>query len=187
MVIGIKSKFLEIEASDPADIPPNSLFIDSTNNNQATFKNSGGTSSVVGAVSTSNLFIKQMQADQVIAINDPLAKKSNGRVIKSDTDLSADSQKYIGIALQAAANVGDFINVLLIGTNLANALLGMGFVPGEYIFLGENGGFTNDAGVSGFSGSNDSVIRVGIADCAPGTASGVATDLIAITQIISVA
>lgn len=186
MVIGFKSKFLEMETSNPGDVPNNALFFDSTNSGQATFKNSGGSTAVIGAVSTSNLFIKQMQADQVLAINDPLAKKADGRVIKADTDLSADSQHYIGIALQAAANIGDFINVLLIGTNLAGAISGLGFAPGEYIYLGETGGFVNQAGLAGFTGANDIIVRVGISDCAAGLASAVATDLIAITQIVSI-
>lgn len=185
MVIGIKSKFLSIDPSNPNDVPNNSIYVDSSNGNQATFKNSSGTSSVVGAVSTSNLFIKSMQVDEIFPVNSPVSKKANGRIIKADTDLSTDTQQYIGIALQAPVNVGDFINVLTVGPNLANALVGLGFAPGDEVFLGENGGFTNAAGVGGFLGNNDSVIKVGIADCTGGTASTTANDLIAYSEVIS--
>lgn len=185
MVIGIKSKFLSIDPSNPAEVPNNSLYVDASNANQATFKNSSGTSSVVGAVSTSNLFLKSMQVDEIFPVNSPLSKKANGRVVKADTDLSPDTQRYIGIALQAPVNIGDFINVLIVGANLANALVGLGFSPGDEVFLAENGGFTNAAGVAGFGGNNDSVIKVGIADCTGGTASATANDLIAFTEVIS--
>jgi hypothetical protein len=63
-------------------------------------------------------------------------------------------------------------------------LVGLGFAPGDEIFVGETtGGYVND--IAPFTGNNDSIIKIGVADCAAGTASSVATDLILIPHVIA--
>jgi hypothetical protein len=157
------------------------VFIDSTNANAASIKDTGGVVFPLNAGST-NIFIKQMQADGAIAINRPVSKLANGRVIAADSDL-ASGQDYCGFALQAAAAPGDLINVLCVGAVLANAVFGLGYAPGDEIYLAETGGFTNDP--NSFTGGDDSIIKVGIADCAAGVASGVAVDLIVFSEVIA--
>ena len=181
MTIGFKSKFISMIPSTPASVPNSTIFIDSLNSNQASFKDGTGNVGVIGAVSASNIFIKQMQSSEIIAINQPVAKLSNGKIVKADAD-AANGQVYIGITM-ASVIADDLVSVLLVGANITGALTGLGFTPGQEIFLGENGGFTND--VSGFTGGDDSIIRVGIADCASGAASGTATDLIAFTEVVA--
>jgi len=181
MTIGFKSKFINIVPSTPASVPVNTLFIDSTNSNQATFKDGSGNVGVIGAVSASNIFIKQMQSSAIIPINTPVAKLADGKIVIADAD-GVNAQVYIGVTMGAAV-VNGLVAVLLVGANIAGALTGLGFTPGQEIFLGENGGFTNDT--STFTGDNDSIIRVGIADCASGIASAAVTDLIAFTEVVA--
>lgn len=179
--IGFKSKFINIVPSLPASVPNNTLFIDSSNSNQATFKDGSGNVGVIGAVSASNIFIKQMQSSVVLAVNTPVAKLANGKIINADSD-TVNGQVYIGITMGTAV-VDGLVSVLLVGANIAGALTGLGYTPGQEIFLGENGGFTNN--VSTFTDGDDSIIRVGIADCTSGNASGTVTDLIAFTEVVA--
>ena len=70
----------------------------------------------------------------------------------------------------------------MIGPNLVDALDGLGFVPGEDIYLNEFGTYTNDP--------NDvpigqDLVKVGIADCESASASSTAKDLIAFTEIVA--
>lgn len=180
-MIGFKSKFISIVPSTPASVPNNTIFIDSTNSNQATFKDGTGNVGVIGAVSSSNIFIKQMQASVAMPINTPVSKLANGKIVHADSD-AANGQEYVGITLAGAA-IDGLVSVILPGANIVGALTGLGFTPGQEVFLGENGGFTNNP--STFTGDNDSIIRVGIADCSAGNASGTVTDLIAFTEIVA--
>jgi hypothetical protein len=181
--IGFKSRFLSIIPSAPATIPNNTVFIDSSNGNQASFKDQSGNVTVIGAVSASNIFIKEMQAEVAMSVNTPIAKKSNGKIVPADTDESDETQRYVGITLTAAVNPDDLVQVLLVGANIANAVDGLGFTVGREVYLDEGGGFTDDVTV--FTGDDDSIIRVGIADCAAGLASSIAKDLIAFTEIVA--
>jgi hypothetical protein len=123
-----------------------------------------------------------MQIDGPIAINRHVSKKSNGRIIQADSD-NPDGQQVVGVALQAGATAGDLINVLCVGANLAGALTGLGFAPGEEIYLSEASGFTNNP--NSFTGGDDTIMKVGVADCAAGVASGTAVDLISFPEIIA--
>ena len=182
MATGFKGNFMVLDPIAPPSVPNGSVFIDSTNANAASIKDTGGIVTPINAAS-SNIFIKQMQADGVISINRPVSKQTNGRVIAADSDL-ANGQDLCGFALQAAAAPGDLINVLCIGANLQNAIVGLGYVPGDEVYLSESGsGFTNDP--NSFTGGDDSIIKVGIADCAAGVASGVAVDLIVFSEVIA--
>lgn len=179
--IGIKAKFVLLETITPAQAPNGSLFLDSTNANAATIKNVSGVLEPIDAGSGSNLFIKQMQAGAAFSVNTPLSKRPDGKVVSSDSD-GLNTQNHIGFALSASLSDGDLINVLCVGANIVGAISSLGFTPGQDIYLSEGGGYTNDA--NSFTGANDSVIKVGIADCSAGNASSVANDLIILTEVI---
>jgi len=180
--IGFKTKFMSMQPTTSASVPNGSFYIDSANGNQASFKDNSGNTSVIGAIPSSNLFIKQMQASVVMPINTPVSKLANGKIVPADSD-AANGQEYVGITTVAALAVDAIVSVLLPGANVVGALTGLGFLPGQEIFLGENGGFVND--VSAFAGNNDSIIRVGIADCSAGAASAIVNDLIAFTEVVA--
>jgi hypothetical protein len=180
--IGFKSRFLSIIPSAPVTVPNNTVFIDSTNSNQASFKDQGGNVVVIGAVSSSNLFLKEMQAAEAMPVNTPVSKLPNGKIVPADSDAVA-GQNYIGITASPAPAIDSLVTVLLPGANIVGAVASLGFAPGDEVFLGEGGGFTNDPSV--FTGGDDSIIRVGIADCGAGVASSIATDLIAFTEIVA--
>ncbi|MBK9390480.1 MAG: hypothetical protein IPN68_09900 [Bacteroidetes bacterium] len=182
---GGKLKFVAMEPITPSEAPNGTLYIDSTNANTPTYKNFSGVSEELGSGGGggANFLLKQMQSDEApIANKVPVSKKPNGRVIAADSD-SADGQFYIGFTMESVSSVGQLFNVLLIGANVENAVSGLGFSPGDDIYLDENGGYVNT--VSGFTGSNDSIIKVGVADCPAGAASAVATDLVVFSDVIA--
>jgi hypothetical protein len=179
-LIGFKAKFINLEPTTPASVPNETFFVDSTNDDKATFKDTLGNLIVIGGAAT-NLFIKQMQASVAIGINQPVSKLPNGKIVPADSD-SSDGQEYIGITLGSAL-ADELVDVLLPGANIVGALTGSGFVPGDEVFIGENGGYTNNVGT--FLDNNDSIIKVGIADCSAGVASNVVNDLVALTEIIA--
>lgn len=181
MSIGIKAKYMILEPTTPGLVPNGAVFIDSSNANVASVKNMAGTVDPVGSTSSSNLFIKQMQASGPIATNAAVSKRADGKIEQSDSD-SPQGQHPIGYTMQEALADGDLVNVLTVGANIVNAIAGKGFVPGEDVFISETGGYTNDP--NSFTGNNDSIIKVGIADCLAGVASPIATDLVAITQVL---
>lgn len=182
MSVGVKVDFIQLTPVNPASVPNGCVFLDASNGNVATVKSTGGTSDPVGNTSSDNLFIKQMQIDGPIEVNKPVSKKANGRIVQGDSD-SADGQMIVGMSLEAGLNAGDFINVFCIGANLAGALAGLGMTPGQEVFLSETGGYTTDA--NSFTGNNDTIMKVGIADCAAGAASGTAVDLISFPEIVT--
>lgn len=113
----------------------------------------------------------------------PLCKAPDGKGYKSESD-GTNRQNVHGIALEASSGDGSIIEVALISYNLVGAITGLGFAPGDKIFIGETpGSFVND--ISGFTGSNDSILWVGWADCAEGIASSQATDLIYDFEVIA--
>ena len=110
----------------------------------------------------------------------PVSKRVDGKIVPADSD-SSTGQIYVGVVKETIAPLASG-TVLLIGQNVAGVLSGLGITVGKSIYLSENGGFTSDP--NSFTGVNDSIIRVGFADCEAGIASGVATDLIMLPQIM---
>jgi len=181
MAVKMKTTALILDPISPAQAPAGSIYLDQSAGNTLSTKSTGGSEEPIGSVPTSsNIFFKQMEAAGVIAVNRPVAKLANGKIVQADSD---GEQNIIGYSLAAASADGDLINVLTLGANLANAIQGLGFTPGEEIFLDESGGYTNDPDT--FSGNDDSIIKVGVADCAAGVASGVATDLICFAEVVA--
>jgi hypothetical protein len=135
---------------------------------------------IVGLVTTNN-FVKQMVAGAAFSLGQPVSKRNDGKIVRGGSD-GATSQNFVGFSLQSSTADGDLINVLLASQNLVGVLTGLGFNTGDEIYLNESGGYTNT--VAGFTGNNDSVVKLGIADCGAGVASTTATDLIIFVEVI---
>jgi len=121
----------------------------------------------------------QNKSGATIDAGKPVSKKADGSIVPADSD-SADGQTFVGITVDSIADdaTGD---VYLVGQNIPGALTGLGFTPGQDIFISESTGFTNNP--DSFSGGDDTITRVGIADCAAGAASDTVTDLIIFAEI----
>jgi hypothetical protein len=181
MSVGVKVNFFVMTPMTPGTAPNGSIFLDSTNGNALTIKNTNGVIEEVTSSSSTNLFIKQMVASGPIAIKKPVSKRSDGKIQQADSD-AAQGQAFVGVSLDSAAADGDVIQVLLVGANIENAISGLGFTPGSEVYLSETGGYTDDP--DAFTGDDDSIIKVGIADCAGGIASPTAVDLIIFPEVV---
>jgi hypothetical protein len=128
-------------------------------------------------------FVKEMENGSGVTIPalTPISKLSDGTIVAGDSD-SANGQNFIGFTLVEIAD-GARGNCLLSGPNVEGAVSGLGFAPGDEIFLYETTGqLTNNP--DSFTGNDDSIIKLGIADCAGGVASSTANDLILHTEVI---
>jgi len=125
---------------------------------------------------------KQMENKSGVQIDTgkPVSKKSDGTIVQADSD-SVDGQIFVGIA---AANIPNNTigTVWLVGQNIPGVISGYGFAPGDDVFVSESGEYTNDP--ASFTGANDTITRIGIADCAAGVASPVAVDIITFAEIM---
>lgn len=166
---------------NPAGLENNSLLADFNDNNLLKTKDNSGNLQLIQSPLT--LFTKVMQSGFVgtILAGTPVSKTSSGKIIPADSD-AIGGQEPIGITLVIFNALDDIGTIHLFAPNVQGVLSLLGFVPGEEIFLGEAGGYTNNP--NAFTGDNDSIIRIGIADCPSGTASVLATDLLINTQII---
>jgi len=137
---------------------------------------------VLSSTLGSNLMVKSMQnlSGSDIAAGSPISKKSDGSIMQADSD-GLGSQSFVGIALAPILD-GNLGNIALVGANISGAISGLGFAPGKDIYLSETGSYTDDAG--SFTGSNDSVIKVGVSDCPDGVVSSTATDIIMFSEVI---
>lgn len=178
---GGKLKFIQMEPVTSLEVPNGALFIDSANFNSITYKNPSGINTSLTETTAESLLIKQMQSGEAsIDRYAPVAKAASGKVFQAESD---GEQAFVGFALEAVSGVDQLFNVLLVGVNLESAVSGLGFIPGQDVLIGENGEYVNS--VSGFSNLDDSIIKVGVADCAAGVASPVATDLIVFSDVIA--
>jgi hypothetical protein len=119
-------------------------------------------------------------AGSTIPAYTPVSKKIDGTIVHADSD-ATDGQRFIGITGEEILS-GATGTVKLVGQNLAGAISGLGYSVGDDVYLSESGGYTNDP--NSFTGDNDSIIRVGIADCSEGSASSTATDLIMFSEVL---
>lgn len=127
--------------------------------------------------------VKVMIAGEAFVAGVPLSKRPDGRVVQADSD-GVDRQNFCGTAKEASLGVDDEVKVTLIGPNVEGALTSYSFLPGEEIFMGETPGVYINS-VAAFSGDNDSIFRLGIADCQEGIASATATDLILFPEVVA--
>lgn len=128
-------------------------------------------------------FVKSMKNTSGVSIpaGTPVAKKSDGGITASKSD-DPTAVQYIGITSVTIADAA-FGDVNVPWPNIAGVLTGKGFASGDNVYMSENtGAYAKDP--SDFTGSNDRIIKVGIADCTSGVLSGVATDLLMFTQVI---
>lgn len=110
----------------------------------------------------------------------PVAKAADGFLYPAESDVS-NGKKYVGITLEAIG-VGGSGQVFLCGWNLPGVVTGLGFAPGDDIYVGEAPGtYTNDP--SAFTGLDDDIVRIGIADTADNTSGGAATDIIMLSDV----
>lgn len=175
----IEVPYVLLIPADGGSVPNGSLFLDVNNGDIPTFKTTGGSDQPV--VNSASFFLKDMIAGAAIAVGRPISKRPDGKVIEGDSD-GVNAQTFIGTSQGSAASDGDPITILLAGANLAGVLTGLGFTTGDIIYLAESGGYTNDG--NSFTGDDDTITKVGIADCGAGLASGTATDLIAISEVL---
>lgn len=169
MPIGVDVKIVKVGTAEPADGTSGSA-------------TSLWVSPELG-VDSSNPMIKLMYNDSgsEIPAGRPVSKKSDGSIVPSDSD-DPDGQIYIGITKWAIPD-GEIGQVYLVGPNIKDALTGMGAFPGQPVFISQSSGYTLDA--NEFTGDDDSIIRVGYADCSAGVASSTAPDLIMFSDIIA--
>lgn len=135
------------------------------------------------AVGASNGLAKLMQntSGVVIPANSPIAKTADGGIALAEANEVGD-EILIGTSTAMIA-IGAQATVLLVGPNIPGVLTGLGFAPGDPVYLNEAGSYTNDA--STLDPTSESVIRLGYADCAAGAASTVVTDLIIFPEVIA--
>jgi hypothetical protein len=129
-------------------------------------------------------FLKQMQNNtgSPIAAGVPVSKKSDGSIVPADSD-AADGQAYCGVTSEVIAASGGLGDVAVVGQNIVGAITALGFTPGTDVFLSETAGTYTDNPAS-FTGGDDSIIKVGLADCSAGVASATANDLIMFTEVL---
>jgi len=163
--------------SDPSEL--NTLFMNIANSKLSV---NDGSTSVIATSATQNFIVKSMQAFDAIRAGRAVSKRPDGKIMEADSD-NVNGQQPVGISLAPIA-IDETGNILLFGPNATGILAGLGFAPGDEIYIGETtGGYVND--ITPFEGNNDSIIRIGIADCTAGAASASATDLILISTIIA--
>jgi hypothetical protein len=114
-------------------------------------------------------------------VNELISLATDGSIVEADSD-SAQGQRPIGFLKAATAFPGNG-KVIMFGRNLAGVLAGLGFAPGDDIYMSETAGqLTNDPNT--FTGGNDTIVRLGIACMAENTTGSLATDLILMREIL---
>lgn len=176
----IKTKSVEFDPINPGDAKPNSIYVDTLNSNTFSNKNDEGSNQSVAAAPDS--FAKQAKNMTGITIPamTPISRSGDGSIVPADSD-AAQGQRPIGVTMEAIAH-NSFGLIGLVGKNITDALTSYSFTPGQDLYVSETGGYTSDG--NAFSGNNDSLILIGIADCADSDASSTAPDLILLRQIL---
>jgi hypothetical protein len=180
----IKTTAIILEPTTPGSMPPGSIFNDSTNSNAFTNKTSAGTISPIGATSSADYLVKYKKnmSGSTLPAYKRVALHADGTIVLADSD-NPTAMLDIGMTLDAVDH-NTFGRILLNSANAPGALTGLGFAVGDHIFLSKTpGALTNNAGA--FDPNTDTIMRVGIADCATNTAGATATDLIMTVEVYS--
>lgn len=182
MPIPMKVNSLVLNPTPPDQVTANSIFVDSTNANVLKSKDNSNSSGNLGTGGSTDVMTKVMQnlSGGSIPAGTPVAKRTNGAIDPAEASPSGD-QIIIGVTTVTITNNATGA-VALIGPNVPGVLTGLGFVPGDPVYLKDGGGYTKL--ISDLT-NTDAIIRIGYADCAAGNASGVATDLIMFAEVIS--
>lgn len=180
----IKCKAIEFVPQTDANAPESAMYMDSNSNLKT--KGTGETppTNTIGQQATVNYtFVRTgLNGDSsTIARGTPISKMTNGAIIKAQSD-GANRQRFCGISMEDILP-GQFGSYITPGPCITNAILGLGFAPGDEVFVHQVlGEYTNNP--MNFTGNNDSIIRVGIADCSSGEASAQAKDLIVFSDVV---
>lgn len=179
----IQAKYLVLEPASSSEVPNGCLFLDQGNGNILSQKSATGVVGVISSSANSNPMIKQMVSGETFPTGKPLAKRPDGKVVLADSD-DPTRTTFIGWSMTASLAMNSVVSVMAIGVNLPGILSGLGFTPGDRVYMGEiPGTYTNNP--DGFTGSNDDVYQLGIADCPSGVAQNAATDLIASPRYVT--
>lgn len=120
----------------------------------------------------------------LIATKKPVAIKTDGSMALADSDDPA-VKKVVGFTKAAVADQAGG-QVVLFGRRIPGALTGLGFVPGDEVFLNETAG-TLIKDIGDLTGDDDDIIKLGIACMGDGLTGGAATDLIMLKEVVTVA
>lgn len=173
----IKVTALVLVPTTEEDAPNNSIFVDQSTGQVKTKSNGNGSTSISQILTK----LKKNGHSGQIGIGVPVSLLPSGLFVPTDSDL-AQGQKFIGITLDIS-EPNEFSNIHLVGSNVINALNGLGFTPGEDIYMSETAGqYTND--FNSFTNNDDKIIRLGVADCANNEASSTAKDLVLFPEVI---
>jgi len=180
----MKTTAVVLEPVSSGSVPVGSLYNDAANSGTFTNKSVTGDVQPVGASTASSVMVKMKRNSTVTSI--PAYKRvallANGSVCLADSD-NPTAMTDIGLTLDVIAPTL-YGRVLLNGANADGALSGLGYATGETIFLSKTpGALTNNA--NAFDPVTDTIMKVGIADCAGSDASSVATDLIMVIEVYS--
>jgi len=180
----IKTTAVILEPTTPASVPAGSIFNDSTNSSAFTNKTTGGSVDQVGATSSADYLIKYKKnmTGTTIPAYKRVALKTDGTIVLADSD-NPTAMLDIGMSLDAI-DPSAFGRILLNGASAPGALTGLGFATGDSIFLSKTPGALTNSSL-GFDPNTDTIMRVGIADCATNVASSAATDLIMTVEVYS--
>lgn len=184
-IAAFKAKYVVLEPVLPASVPNGAYFLDSTNSNAPTIKSSTGVVGVVNSTaSNTNPFIKTMESSYngVILPNTPIAKLADGSIYPAESDV-AENADTIGVTIDTFSGIGEQGTVFLLGPSVANAIEGLGFTPGDVLYLSPTTGYTNDP--TDLDPSINSIIKLGVADCSAGAKSATAKDIILFPEVIS--
>ena len=172
----MKGNALVLPISYPSANPLGSVYTDGTNSNVLTFKDYANinTPLIGGTLISSEIFtkIKKNTSGSSIPAYTTVAVKTDGTICPAESDVPA-STKVIGSTLEPISS-GDYGAVRLMGASAPNMVDGMGFAPGDIIYVGSTPGSLTNA-IETIIGE---VKIVGIADCATDIQSSMATDLI---------
>lgn len=185
VLASMQTSYMVLDPAPASSAPPGSVFNDSSSGGTLTTRTTGGSITPIGPATATDVFIKQKQNKSGVTI--PMGKRislipGSGGIKLADND-DPTALRSIGLSIEEIA-VDALGNVLLDGPNAPAAVTGLGYSPGDIIYLSNTpGSLTNTS--SGLNPEVNMIMQVGIADCPAGGASPTATDLIMITEVIS--
>lgn len=180
----IKCSGIVFDPVQPGVLPTNAIYADSVT--QALSSKGGtGVSAPIGPASTSSSSVMSKIMHNLsgfpIPKNTPVAKEADGSIAPADAAVNAN-KTVIGTTQELILNNAQG-SVALVGQNVPGALTGLGFTPGDSVYLAVGGGYTTD--VSTLMTTADTITRMGYADCAGGVASTTVVDLILFPEVVS--
>lgn len=183
--VSIRVGAIVFDPVTPGGLGTNALYVDSSSGALSSKGGTGATAPVGASSTTANSVLTKILHNRsgfTIQAGMPFAKKSDGTIIAAAAGTVGD-MVVLGTTLETILNNAQGL-CQLIGPNVPGVLTGLGFAPGDAVYLGDGGGYTNTTSTLTFN--TDSIVRMGYADCAAGVASAVATDLIMFAEVVSV-